>query len=189
MRPIVTDGVAWSVGRSVVLSQSWVVQKRLNRSRCRSDSGLGWAQETTYYMGLVPMRRGNFEGDVICTTNGWLKEQDQQLFYNGLRVLKKTPDQVHFSCRKTLLKSDERWCTYLVINCVRTFWKPLVVMLNGVKCKRSRATPKISPQNQLYVETVTTSVSYNFSYVSALAKCTSASGTKTSVKCCSSSVD
>jgi len=25
--------------------------------------------------------------NVICTANGWLKEQDQQLFYNGIRAL------------------------------------------------------------------------------------------------------
>jgi len=27
--------------------------------------------------------------DVTCTANGWLEEQDQQLFYNGIRALKK----------------------------------------------------------------------------------------------------
>ena len=37
MRPIATDGVAWSVSWSVSLS-------RLNRSICRSGCGLGWAQ-------------------------------------------------------------------------------------------------------------------------------------------------
>jgi len=26
--------------------------------------------------------------DVICTANGWLKDQDQQFFYNGIRALK-----------------------------------------------------------------------------------------------------
>jgi len=26
-------------------------------------------------------------GNVICTAKGWLKEQDQQLFYNGIRAL------------------------------------------------------------------------------------------------------
>jgi len=26
--------------------------------------------------------------DVICTANGWLKEQDRQLFHNGIRALK-----------------------------------------------------------------------------------------------------
>ena len=34
MRPIATDGVAWSVCVSVCRSRSWALQKRLNRSRC-----------------------------------------------------------------------------------------------------------------------------------------------------------
>jgi len=25
--------------------------------------------------------------NVICTANGWLKDQEQQLFYNGMRTL------------------------------------------------------------------------------------------------------
>ena len=43
-RPIVTNGVAWSVGLSVRLSRLSALQKRLNRSRCRLEYGLGWAQ-------------------------------------------------------------------------------------------------------------------------------------------------
>ena len=39
MRPIVTDGVAWCL--SVGLSRSWVLPKRLNRSRCRSWTRVG----------------------------------------------------------------------------------------------------------------------------------------------------
>jgi len=27
--------------------------------------------------------------DVICTTNGWLEDQVQQFFYNGIRALEK----------------------------------------------------------------------------------------------------
>jgi len=27
--------------------------------------------------------------NVICTANGWLEDQDQQFFYNGIRVLEK----------------------------------------------------------------------------------------------------
>jgi len=27
--------------------------------------------------------------DVICTTNGWLEDQEQQFFYNGIRALEK----------------------------------------------------------------------------------------------------
>jgi len=36
------------------------------------------------------MRRGNFDGQkVICTGNGWLKQQDQQFFNNSIRALEK----------------------------------------------------------------------------------------------------
>jgi len=27
--------------------------------------------------------------DVICTTNGWLEDQEQQFFYTGIRALEK----------------------------------------------------------------------------------------------------
>jgi len=27
--------------------------------------------------------------DVICTANGWLEDQEQQFFYNGMRTLQK----------------------------------------------------------------------------------------------------
>jgi len=31
------------------------------------------------------MQRGKFDVEnVICTSNGWLKKQDQQFFYNGI---------------------------------------------------------------------------------------------------------
>jgi len=46
MQRIATDGVAWCVCLCVCWSRSWAVQKRLNRSRCRLDGRLGWAQET-----------------------------------------------------------------------------------------------------------------------------------------------
>jgi len=37
-----------------------------------------------------PIWRGNFDGEnVICTANGWLKEQDRQFFYSGIRALEK----------------------------------------------------------------------------------------------------
>ena len=53
MRPTVTDGViAWSVGlsvcRSVGLSRSWALQKRLNQSRCRLRCGRWLTLGTTY---------------------------------------------------------------------------------------------------------------------------------------------
>jgi len=36
------------------------------------------------------VRWGNFDGEnVICTANDWLKEKEQQFFYNGIRALEK----------------------------------------------------------------------------------------------------
>jgi len=33
------------------------------------------------------MHRGSFDREnVICTANGWLKEQDQQFFYSGIEL-------------------------------------------------------------------------------------------------------
>jgi len=29
------------------------------------------------------------DDDVICTANGWLEDQDQKFFYNGIRALEK----------------------------------------------------------------------------------------------------
>jgi len=37
----------------------------------------------------LPMPRGNSGENVICIENDWLKEQDQQFCYNGIRVLEK----------------------------------------------------------------------------------------------------
>jgi len=36
------------------------------------------------------MKRWKFtdENDVICTTNGWLEDQDQEFIYNGIQALK-----------------------------------------------------------------------------------------------------
>jgi len=41
------------------------------------------------------MRLGNFDVEnVICTPNGWLNEQDQQFFNNGIRALEKPRTKV-----------------------------------------------------------------------------------------------
>jgi len=48
MRPIVIDRVAWSVCLSCSVSQSWALQKRLNRSRCRLGYGLRCAHGSIY---------------------------------------------------------------------------------------------------------------------------------------------
>jgi len=36
------------------------------------------------------MQTGRFDAEsIICTANGWLKEQDQQFFYSGIRAFEK----------------------------------------------------------------------------------------------------
>jgi len=72
MRTLTTDGAAWSlpvshnseaqaVSRSV---HSLSPQKRLNRSWCRSECWLEWAQGTVIRRGPDPHTwRGNFEGE------------------------------------------------------------------------------------------------------------------------------
>jgi len=42
--PVVTNWLAWSVGRSVCLSWSWTLLKLLNWSRCHLEYGFGCAQ-------------------------------------------------------------------------------------------------------------------------------------------------
>jgi len=56
MRPVTTDGVAWSVCWSVGLSDtiSWAVQKWLNWSRCHLGCGCGWAQGDIRWVSRSP---------------------------------------------------------------------------------------------------------------------------------------
>ena len=51
MRPVGADAVAWAVNRSVGLSPSWALQKRVNRSRCRLGCGHELDQGTMCWMG------------------------------------------------------------------------------------------------------------------------------------------
>ena len=46
--------------------------------RCPFGCGPEWAEPCIRWMSRSPMRIGSLTGDVICTVNGWLKEQDQQ---------------------------------------------------------------------------------------------------------------
>ena len=49
------------------------------------------------------MKGCKFNDDkMLCTANGWLEDQDQEFFYNGIRTLEnRCMDQVHF-CRREL---------------------------------------------------------------------------------------
>jgi len=42
---------------------------------------------------ISPCEGAILRGNVSCTVNGWLKEQDQQFFYKGIRALKKSRDK------------------------------------------------------------------------------------------------
>jgi len=68
MRHIVADGVAWSVCRSVtILSPA----KTAEPIAMLFGGGLEWAQGTAAGS-RSPMRMNDFEGDFICTADGWL---------------------------------------------------------------------------------------------------------------------
>jgi len=76
--------ICLSIGRSVGLSQSWALQKYLNRLRCHLDVDSGGPRNHVLDGGPdPPMWRGTFEEEnVIRMAVGWLKEQDKQFFYN-----------------------------------------------------------------------------------------------------------
>ena len=46
-------------------------------------------------------RKVSDDEDVICTANGWLKDQEQQFFCNGIRALEKRWTKLH----ETMVKS------------------------------------------------------------------------------------
>jgi len=61
----------------------------------------------------LPVRRGNFEAEnIICTANGWLKQQDQQFFHNEIQKseLWRNAGQSAFQLQETVLKSDKIIC-------------------------------------------------------------------------------
>jgi len=129
MRPIVTDEVVWSVCLSVwhnlePCKNSWTDRDAV----WNVDSG--WPKEPHIRRGSrSPMRWGQFwlGNVVICTADGWLKEQNQQFFYNGIRALEK----LQTKCILVAGNYVEAWQTsrtYLLINYVSlwTFWTPLV---------------------------------------------------------------
>ena len=77
MRPIVTNGVALSVCRSVGLSVKILSPAKTAKPIEMSFDSCG-PNEPCIRWESVPLRWGNFDGvNVICTASGWLKEQDQ----------------------------------------------------------------------------------------------------------------
>jgi len=62
-----------------------------------------------------------------CTANVWLEDEEQQFFYNGIRAMEKCWTK----CISVARVYVEKWCVYLVVNCVslRTFWTPLIPLI------------------------------------------------------------
>ena len=48
--------------------------------------------------------------NVICTANGWLEDQEQHFFYNGIRTLEKPWTKCIFSCRRKCRKVTNMMC-------------------------------------------------------------------------------
>jgi len=123
MWTIVTGRIVWSVCCLVGLSQSWAVQKRLNRLRCRLRCGHGWAQGTLYWMGSrSPHGKGKFWGGKPKTLSDWqMAGSGWKSNINNFSITESelwiNTGPSTFQLQETMLKSDKVWCTYLVINC------------------------------------------------------------------------
>jgi len=128
MQPIVTDRVLWSVGQSVCH----------NLGPCNTAEPIEMPFEVWIRMGprncvLVgvqnPKGRSNFGENVICTANGWLKEEINNSSTTEYKFWRNAGPSA-FHLRGTTFKSDKTWCrpTNLVINCIslRTFWTPVL---------------------------------------------------------------
>ena len=103
---------ALSLCQSVGLSQSWALQKWMNRSRCH----LGCGPKKPCHGVHIPMHAGSFEREkVICMANNWLKELDQQFFYdyNGIRALEKCWTK----CISVAGDCVEKWQNMMYISC------------------------------------------------------------------------
>jgi len=61
-------------GRSVCLSQSSALQKRLNRSRCRLGCGLRWAKEARIRWGAYWCHLANTTEPSMCGDNAALRQ-------------------------------------------------------------------------------------------------------------------
>ena len=95
------------------------------------SGALSWLQLTSIcFLKLKEfMKRHKVSDDknVICTTNGWPKDQEQQFFRIEIRALEK-PWTKCISVAGEYVEKWQNMIAYLVANCVglRTFWTPLV---------------------------------------------------------------
>jgi len=140
MRPIVTDGVAWSVCLSVGWSFCHNLEPCKNGWTDRDaiwgvDSG--WPREPRIRWGPdPPCERAILRGKTLSARQmvGWKSKinnrTESELWRNA--------GSNAFHLPETVLKSDKIRCAYLVINCIslQTFWMPLIysLILYVVRC-------------------------------------------------------
>jgi len=136
MRHFVTDGVpgeAWSVclsvGRSVCHNFEPCWNGWTDRDAVWDVDSCGSREPCVRLGPDPPYECAILGGNVICTANGWLKEQGQQFFYNRIRALEKRWTK----CISVAGDYVEKWQNMMcirVINCVslRTFWTPLILL-------------------------------------------------------------
>ena len=101
-----------------------------------------------------------------CTTNGWLEDQKQQYFYNGIRASEKNAGPSAFQLQVSMLKSDKIWYAHLVVKCVslRTFWTSLVVPHEGPfmqKCYSQRCASKTAKETLMQCDVRCNSIHKN----------------------------
>jgi len=73
-----------------------------------------WVVESGGPMGSDHPCEGQFwGGNVICMANDWLKEQNQQFFYNGIRALEKRWTK----CISVAGNCAEKWQNIMYISC------------------------------------------------------------------------
>ena len=110
MQPIVTDGVAWSVCLSVGLSVAVLSPAKTAEPIEMPFAVCVWTRISPKNVlnGVqIPHTNGQCEGEnVICTENGWLKEQDQQ-FSTTESDLWRNARASAFQLQETVLKSDK----------------------------------------------------------------------------------
>jgi len=128
--------VEWQEGHSTCKNSATTIPKSLSLGTGQTGSNLIWNKSRK--MGrlyksrvCVESMKGRIfaDGEVICTANSWLEDQETILLQRN-PSFGETLDQVHFSWR--LCWKVTTWCAYLTVKCVRlrTFSNKILQLLN-----------------------------------------------------------
>ena len=106
--PCIRTGMVNTVGDVVVQSRhfEWqpVLELTCDQMRCP-----GYTSDFWFFLNWKNSWKGtkfSDEEDVICTAYGWLEDQEQQFFYNGITALEKCWTK-RISAQVSMLKSDK----------------------------------------------------------------------------------